>query len=500
MYELNPPAVYAHESVVADPRYAARMQAVLDALVEPREPVVFTDADLPRLIRGGLLDGRVTMGTLEEIPDPSLLFNTFRFDDRRAERIDALRRETGIGGGHVAEALTGSGPFAWFEDRLPRRPGNTSRVCRACWRIHFQSGCAHKCHYCGLGGLLATMVNVEEYLEHLDELIAAHPWQETYLLEDDADVLCLEPELGCLGPIIEHFGGLTGRYLILHTKSWNVEWMLDLKHNGQTMPVWSLAGRGQQELFEPNTGTLEGRIGAARACQDAGYTVRYKFKPIVPVRTWREDAAEAVRLLFEQTDPDVISLCVFMWTSADELDGKLDRDALAEEYVAAADEAAEEMGSVNARPFPHWVRAEIYQHYLDEIRRWNPDVPVSLSTETFGMWKQFAPQLGMGPLDYVCGCGPNSTPHRRKLHIHPYLTPPHHRGDGVPQAVGMGERKPSGCGTGLRLPLGFAQGNRRIPAPRSGRKRNPRTTAAGPPAGLRVRVSFRVRCRRAYFL
>ncbi|HUU60066.1 MAG TPA: hypothetical protein VMZ50_11015 [Phycisphaerae bacterium] len=415
MYELRPPAVYAHESVIADPRWEARLDRVVGALAEPVEVQVYRDEDLPAMIRGGLLAARAPMGTLDPIPDPILLFNTFRFDGRRARREAELAGACQVWGYHTAEALAGYGPFDWFPAGLPEDPRRAQKVCRPCWRAHFQNGCAHKCHYCGLGGLLVTMVNVEDYLERFDRLIAAHPWQETYLLEDDADVLCLEPELGCLGPILEHFGTLKGRYAILHTKSANVDWMLDLRHNGNTIIVWSLAGATQAERFEPVCGSTEERIDAARKVQAAGYTVRYKFKPIIPVRDWRRDAAEAVRMIFERTRPDVISLSVFMWMNVEEMKRRLDPSLLDPDCLAAAEHAAPEIGDAITAPFPPQVRAEIYEHYIREIRKHDPQVPISLSTESPEMWKRLGPRLGAEAWNYVCGCGPNSTPGRKKL-------------------------------------------------------------------------------------
>ena len=323
-------------------------------------------------------------------------------------------------GGHTRAALLGYGPFAWANYNLPGDPAAHDKVCRPCWRIHFQNGCVHRCHYCGLGGLLATMVNVEDYIENLDRLIEAHPWQETYLLEDDAEIPVLEPELGCLGPIIEFFGTLEDRYVVIHTKSWNVDWMLDLPHNGNTIIVWSLAGPTQSRVFEPVAGTTEERIEAARKCQEAGYTVRYKFKPIIPVRDWREEASYTIDLLFEKTNPDVISLCTYMWMDVEEMKRRLDADYLDPEYLAAAEQSVEEMADTRAKPFPEWVRAEIYEHHFDEIRRHNPEVPVSLSTENFQMWKRLGPKIGFTATDYVCGCGPNSTPWRKRLERHAF--------------------------------------------------------------------------------
>ncbi len=420
MYKLNPPHVYIHESVRNAPKLNARAEAVIAALVNRPPVTVYRDEDLPRMIREeGLLANRRWMGTMDDIPDPILLLNTFRFDGRREERMAFVERECGVSGFHTAEALAGYGPFDWWNSGLSgwKHP---DVACRPCWRVHLQNGCAHKCHYCGLGGMLAAMLNVEEYLEHFARLIDAHPWQETYLLEDDADVLGLEPEIDCTGPIIDFFGTLPDRYVILHTKSANVDWMVDRPHNGKTIVVWSISGRGQSERFEPVCGTLDERISAARTLQEAGYPIRYKFKPIIPVRSWRTDASEAIARIFEHTRPDVISLACFMWVDVDGMKQCLDPDALDPAFLAAAENARESMVPHNTRPFPEDLRAEVYQHYLAEIRRHDPDVPVSISTESLDLWKRLGPALGADWRTYTCGCGPQSTPGRKVLPCNPY--------------------------------------------------------------------------------
>jgi len=411
MYKLSPPAVYVHESVAAEPRYQARVDRVLAAVDNSPEVKVFTDDDLPAMLAGGLLAGRVPMGTLEEIGDPILVFNTYRFDGRRAERMEALREAFGGSAGCQAHmGLLGYGPFTWWTEKDLEK-----RICRPCWRVHFQNGCVHRCHYCGLGGLLITMVNVEDYVEQFARLIELNPWQETFLLEDDADVPCLEPELGCTGPIIEFFGTLPDKYVILHTKTWNVGWLRDLEHNGKTIIVWSISGRTQAERIEPVAGTMAQRIEAAREAQEYGYVVRYKFKPIIPVRGWREEAAEAVERIFQRTRPDLITLCVFMWMDIDEMTRRIDPELLDPDFLAAARADAEQMADERVKPFGDDVRAEIYEHYFREIRKHDAEIPVSISTESAAMWRRLGGMLGAAPGTYVCGCGPNSTPWRRKL-------------------------------------------------------------------------------------
>ncbi|HPP12368.1 MAG TPA: hypothetical protein PKW42_06500, partial [bacterium] len=416
MYRIAPPAVYAHESVMENPVYRARVERVVAALERPRSVITYSDEQLPELIRGkGLTRNRVAMGTLEKIEDPILLFNTFRFQNER--QLLALQKKWQEEGLQVGSDLLGLRAYAWSPYNLKDDPNRQYKVCRPCWRIHLQTGCLHRCLYCGLGGLLVAMVNIEEYCQHLQEIIDRHPWQKTYLLDDDADPPALEPELGCLAELIEFFGRQEDRYLIIHTKTWNTNWLARLKHNGHTIIVWSISGPTQSEMIEARAGTTAERIEAARIAQEAGYQIRYKFKPIIPVRNWRQEASETIARIFERTQPDVISLCCFMWMDLQEMKKRLAKvlDLMEPEFLKAAEEKAGTSDNPCTEPFPDEVRATIYQYYLQEIRRHRPKLPVSLSTESWSMWSRLGPQLGFTATDYVCGCGPMSTPGCQKL-------------------------------------------------------------------------------------
>ena len=80
MYELRPPDVFVHESVMGDPHSRARLDAVLAALAEPVEPTVYGDEDLPGLVNERrLLAKRVPMGrmgTAEEVAEVVLFLAT----------------------------------------------------------------------------------------------------------------------------------------------------------------------------------------------------------------------------------------------------------------------------------------------------------------------------------------------------------------------------------------------------------------------------------------
>jgi len=422
MYKISPPAVYAHSSVMNNPDYRRKVERVVEALAEPRDIIPYDDEDLPDIIRdNGILGRMQPMGRLAVVEDPVLVFNTFRFGkETMVQETKEQLKNTGISDGHQLNALAGSGAFVWVNCNKEGDVRAKERVCRPCWRIHLESGCLHRCSYCDLGGLLVCMVNIDEYIERLSKLMQAHPWQQTYLLDDDADPPGLEPELDLVGPLVEYFGTLDDRYLILHTKTWNTDWLTALKHSGNTIIVWSLSGAMQSRELEPHTGTTAERIAAAQTAQSAGYQVRYKFKPIIPVRTWRADAEEAVRMIFEQTNPDVISLCTLMWMDYDALKTQIPLELLDPDLVAAAANGQEETKNKRTGPFPEHARVEIYRHYLKTIRKYSKDIPVSLSTESWSIWQLMEKELEMTATDYVCGCGPRSTPGKSLLTKHPF--------------------------------------------------------------------------------
>ena len=74
----------------------------------------------------------------------------------------------------------------------------------------------------------------------------------------------------------------------------------------------------------------------------------------------------------------------------------------------------------------------IYDHFIREIRKVDPDVPITFSTETLDMWKEFGPRLGYKPSDYICGCGAQAEPGLRRLTVNPWKVCKPVKWDGTP--------------------------------------------------------------------
>ncbi len=424
MYDMTPPAVFVSDRVLHDEECMQRLSSFMKATSAPDWEVV-RDEDIPAMLERSVwkrTQGRAS--ARERIFDPVFFFNTFRFDgeqDESRRRIEAAN--PGFDAAALGDYFLGYHHFNWFNSGQPAddiKP-NPQHVCRPCWRLNVSPGCPHECAYCSLTGFMVVGLNIREYLRQLDRLMEANPWQLTYLVDDISDVLVYEPEMNLFSEMVRFFGTKEHRYLIAHTKSANVDFLRLLPHNGKTIMCWSLSAQTQSTQLERVAGTTDQRIEAARKCQQWGMPIRFKFKPIIPVKNWRDEAREMIRSMFAQTRPDNLSMTVFMWMGFDDMASCIDLDLLDPRFVDGARKAAAcDWEHERLRPFPHEVRREIYDFYHREVRAIDKEVPLTLSTESLAMWQDLRSTLGVRPTDYTCGCGPCAVPGLKTLPANPW--------------------------------------------------------------------------------
>jgi DNA repair photolyase len=418
MYDLKS-KLFVHECCFDFPDAAQRVEATESAMRQKGRR--FGDRDIPDLIAQSPWAGlRRRFGELKNPPDPDVVLVPGRWEhDSKAEKaiVDACPEG---GARTLASYLLGHGAFSFFCSGQTEIAPRKDHVCRPAWRLMTMNGCPHRCAYCPLGGVLIAMANLDQYVERLDKLVENNPWETVYLFNDQADTLVLEPEINNVRRFLDYFKTRKRRYFVVHTKSANVDHLLGHEHDRRAILLWTVAGPTASRLFEPGAPTCEERLEAARKCTKAGYPVRLKFKPIIPVRNWREDATTMARLALDGMRPEVINLFTLAWMSADEVKRAFDVNEFDPELVRLMEEGRAEVEGLRTGPFPHRARAMIYDHFITEIRKVDPDVPITFSTETLDMWKEFGPRLGYKPTDYICGCGAQAEPGVTRLRRNPW--------------------------------------------------------------------------------
>jgi len=439
MYTMTPPAVFVSDWVLSDEESMQRLRAFMAATHAPAWEVVL-DEEIPAMLQRPewtRLQGRA--GAREKIYDPVFFFNTFRFDGQQeAVRARIAAANPGFDATTLPDHFLGYHYFTWFNSaqKADHLKPNPSHVCRPCYRLSLSPGCPHECAYCGLTGFMVVGLNMSEYLRQLDLLLEANPWQLTFLVDDISDVLVYEPELNLFSEMVRFFGTKPDRYVIAHTKSANVDFLRELPHNGKTIVCYSLSAKTQSSVLEKVAGTTAQRIAAARKCQQWGMPIRFKFKPIIPVREWRDEARDMIREVFAQTQPDNLSMTALMWMPFADLASCIDLDLLDPKFVDAARQAADTTWEHDRlRPFPHAVRREIYEFYHREVRAIDKEVPLTLSTESLAMRKELGPMLGVTPGNYTFGCGPCAIPGLRTITANPWKVARHNLPAGCAYAV-----------------------------------------------------------------
>jgi spore photoproduct lyase len=294
------------------------------------------------------------------------------------------------------------------------RPGRSKLAtqgihCQDAMELNPVFGCPFRCAYCGFGRTVHVTLDVERFMSRLPELFAEYPDQELWKYSNMTDLPPFEPEYGAVAPMVRYFAERDGRYLMLFTKSNDTDFLLGLRHGGHTIVSWSLSSATVSREVDRWTASMAERIEAMARCHEAGYHVRARLSPIVPVKGWRDEYREMLEMLFAHTEPDLVTLEMLGWFDFEDLPLIVPEELLDPSCYGAARSADEQMRGHRKAPFPFEVRREVYAFCIDEVQRISPQTRVSICHGTPRMWDALGEKIGMCPEDFVCNCGPTST-------------------------------------------------------------------------------------------
>ena len=282
--------------------------------------------------------------------------------------------------------------------------------CQTAVELNIVEGCVFRCAYCGFGRFIIFHLDVERFMAGLDGVFARHPAQRLYKFSNMTDLPPFEPELDAIGPLIERFRPEPDRYLMLFTKSDAVGPLLELDHGGHTIISWSLSPPTASRLIDRRTPPMVDRIEAMRAAQQAGYLVRARLSPMVPVADWRREYRELFETLFARARPDLVTLELLGWFDFADLDRLIDPSLIDPAAYAAAEAAADELAGVRWGPFTEATHQEVYRFCIETVRELSPATPVAVCHGTPQTWAALGEAMRMAPTAYICNCGPASTP------------------------------------------------------------------------------------------
>ena len=279
--------------------------------------------------------------------------------------------------------------------------GNT---CPNYWHFSPYGFCPYDCQYCYLAGTpgvkysptVKIFLNLPEMLNRIDKVASQLTESTAFYVGKLQDALALDPLTGYSRTMIPFFARQKLGRLILLTKSAEVENLLDLEHQRHTILSWSLNPPQVVSAFEVNVPSTHERTTAMQKCAEAGYAIRAVIMPVIPVESWQTIYVNFLESLLTSVPLERITLgqiCSYA--------GAL---RLTERKLGKINPISDQIEKRTSRDgrfrFPLMLRIEIYKHLIDTIRRFKPELQVSLCMEEHQTFKA----LNMESMIGCCNC------------------------------------------------------------------------------------------------
>ena len=173
------------------------------------------------------------------------------------------------------------------------------------------------------------------------------------------------------------------------TKSDNIKHLLEINPHNQVIISFSLNADEVARRWEKGAPSVDRRIEAGRKLSQAGYEVRIRIDPIVPVKDWRTQYTELIEQIFTSFIPYRITLGSLRGLQST-VNGSTDKSWL--EYLKE--------GSNWGKKVEFITRYEIYATIILLLENGYSYSDVALCKETLAMWER----LGMDYKKIKCNC------------------------------------------------------------------------------------------------
>lgn len=167
--------------------------------------------------------------------------------------------------------------------------------------------CLYDCRYCFLQGMYQSahyvlFVNYENFFSAIAERAQTHENISWYFSGYDCDSLALEPVTGFAGAALDFFAKHPKAHLELRSKSTQIRSLLKREPLSNCVVALSVNPQSIVEAEEHKTPSLERRIHALSALQQAGWPVGLRIDPLIYTPDYRDAYRQMFASLFERLD------------------------------------------------------------------------------------------------------------------------------------------------------------------------------------------------------
>jgi spore photoproduct lyase len=271
--------------------------------------------------------------------------------------------------------------------------GASVRCCPYYKLVPVSNGCPYFCTYCYLAFVyrkfapyIKININYDTMFKQVRKVSRYSSGKISFNMGEMLDSLALDHITNLATMLVPFFSGFSKTFLMLLTKSSNVDNLLAVEPNDHTVVSWSLNSQQMIRTHEPGTASIDERIEAARLCQSHGYRIRFRIDPGIVYPGWQVDYADLIQKALTATEPENITLGMLRFLPghrqlAAGAYGDRARELCNHNFVRGASD-----GKLRYLPKQ---RIEFYTFLINTIRSFNRNVSISLCRETPEIWDVF---------------------------------------------------------------------------------------------------------------
>lgn len=267
--------------------------------------IINQNAALRELARGGI-DKTLRCKT---IPDATA---SIEFKNVLALNGNVVSRFSNLADGSII-TLFDKTPF-------PKAPDDV--VCPHFVELKWANGCNFDCAWCYLNGTMRFrpngkapyMKNKSKVVEHIKSYLCQNNMPSLLNSGELSDSLLFEGNGSALSDLIvplfkdRKTTNIHGHKLLILTKSTNIKRILAAKAQDSVVASFSINSYEVAKRWEKKAPSPKQRIQAAKKLYDAGYAVRVRIDPIVPIDSWKSEYKELIDYLFDNFTPERITI------------------------------------------------------------------------------------------------------------------------------------------------------------------------------------------------
>jgi len=272
-------------------------------------------------------------------------------------------------------------------------------ICPHFFALAHANGCPYSCDYCYLQLTLryvkkpTVFSNRDNLLRDVGKFLTREK-PSVLSAGELSDALAFDHVTNLTRDLVPLFAAQYRHKLLLLTKSANVGNLLALDDHRNTIASFTLNAPEDSARFEHGApGPLE-RIEAAAKCQAAGYEVRLRIDPVIPIDGWKQHYGQLIEEIQRQLDITGMRFTlgsIRYFRSLPHLARSRGRDTTVFEFASSCEGDDKRMRMAPER------RVEIYAWFREQIPA---AASVTLCKETKGLWQE----LGWDYNNPKCNC------------------------------------------------------------------------------------------------